>query len=814
MNDRVLFSEDTEPLGWSETGQIKLAYGPKAAGLMALPRLWTPPFALIPASHFTGKSPNVRKLSADKKLVLRIRSLTTSSGQLIVRSSIIGESIWDRGSYQSVIIEADERKFEERFAGAVDQVLASAAGRQVGLVVQRYVAPRARGEFGNLLRISKTRDHWELGTESVDGATSRIRFNTQRDVAASSQQPLEIRPRIARERLFGSIAAWLNNELLRGRSQRLNCEWLTDNKRIYVVQLDEEDEDFSGINPFQLSVAAAHSPLSARGRFLASADAATLKNWDKLGVLEELWEIGATHKPMLFFVPLSDISSIDDDSNRQAFEDDFRSLIGPNNIVVRTSVRAGTEKLPNLPRTECVQPDEAASWCIAKYREFVAKGLDIRQIAFVAHRFIASRAAAWARATPGNPIVEIHSLWGLPDALQYCPYDIWEVHVPTEVATEYPEYKSHMLIPGADGGWEYVRVKNELARNLSIGRAEAIELANRTMAIANRIGRACHVMWFVGCVDDQGHHFSIPWYWTEAHDAEKNPDRSNYNVVTVADRKSLETFKSQTGSRARQAIELKPTDLNLMRDTDFIESVGIAAKNADVPILLAGSTLAHAYYQLRRLDCTVVALGEKERSRIRRSVTFGKLVRDKIPARISERQEAEITKKIPARLIKGFLTSKLVEEALEVREAETSEEKTIELADLYEVVRALAQAEGIPLSEVVEKADLKKRKAGGFEDGLVLIQTGILGQSREGIPDGERLATQVLARKISDDTFEIPFSFFGFMEIDQVRSLVFEDLGIRLDVVLKADRIELRLSREAEQFELPLDLTISGDVES
>jgi hypothetical protein len=44
-------------------------------------------------------------------------------------------------------------------------------------------------------------------------------------------------------------------------------------------------------------------------------------------------------------------------------EADFRQLIGPNNIVVRTSVRAGAEKLPNLRRTEGLSPCEAAKWC-------------------------------------------------------------------------------------------------------------------------------------------------------------------------------------------------------------------------------------------------------------------------------------------------------------------------------------------------------------------------------------------------------------------------------------------------------------------
>jgi predicted house-cleaning noncanonical NTP pyrophosphatase (MazG superfamily) len=533
-----------------------------------------------------------------------------------------------------------------------------------------------------------------------------------------------------------------------------------------------------------------------------------LQDWDKLKVLDELWEPDAGHKPTLFYVPVCDLALPREQAVCQRLADEFRALIGPDNIVVRTSVRAGAEKLPNLPRTESVNPGAAAAWCLAKLTEFLEQGYDLKILAFVAHRFIAARASAWVRAEPGNPVVEIHGLWGLPDALQYCAYDIWEVHVPTEVATDYPDYKSNMLIARDEGGWEYVRVKNDLARGLSIGRREALDLAVRTALIAQRIGRSCHVMWFVGCVDVNGEHYSLPWYWIEAHDAAKNLDRSNYNVIAISDAAELAAFERRTDSRSRQAIELKPTDLDLMRDGKFIERVGDVAKKAKVPVLLAGSTLAHAYYQLRRHGCTVVTRSEKEHSRIRRNMSLGKLVRDKIPARIAQRQEAEITRKVPREFMKGYLTGKLLEEAMEVRSAEGQEQKTIELADVYEVIRALAQAEQISLEDIVASADKKKEYAGGFDEGLVLIQTGILSREASAMRDADQPLTQVLARKASGDSCEIPFSFFGFMEFDQPRSVIFEDLGVRLDMTLRTDRIELRLSREAEQLEFALDLSV------
>ena len=126
-------------------------------------------------------------------------------------------------------------------------------------------------------------------------------------------------------------------------------------------------------------------------------------------------------------------------------------------------MRAGVNKPPNLLRTECIRPEEAALWCLRIRDEFRSQDANLGDLALVTHRFIAAKASAWVRADPTDLLVEIHGLWGLPDALQCCPYDIWEVHLPTEVATEYPEYKSHMLIARDDGGWEYVRIKNELA---------------------------------------------------------------------------------------------------------------------------------------------------------------------------------------------------------------------------------------------------------------------------------------------------------------------------------------------------------------
>ena len=720
MSD-ILYSDLSTPFSRSEAIGFKDFYGPKGAGIACLPRAWTPPFVLISAK----KSNQLADESKSSEFWTKVHSIAGLSGKLIVRSSVIGETIWERGKYSSIVVEGNSDQLEERIIAACTEVLRSAAGKQCGLVLQSYVEPRQRGEFGNLLRISKTRDQWELTTRTTEG-TLAVRLNTQRDPAAAVDRPLAAKPRLSAERLFGSVAAWINNVLVRGLSVRLNCEWVSDNVNFYLVQLDEEDEDLVGINPLQLSVSPIHKPRSGSCRYLQAADSAAIARWDKLKVLDDLWGTHTEGRPNLYVLPLTQVPEPDNKTAVQELAIDFESLLGPNNIVVRTSVEAG-QKPVNLPRTECLDPTQAANWCISEKHRLAQGGAELAKLAFVSHRYIDARACAWARADPNDPSVEIHSLWGLPDALQYCPYDSWEVHIPTNSATEYPDYKSNILLAHESGEWRYIRVKNEIARSLSISRKEALDIAHRSHEIATRLGRACHIMWFVGCADGDGRYFNIPWYWNEAHSTEKNVDRSRHLTFRVNNRLTLRELRSSVADKSRLMILLRPDDPELFRDNDFIKEVSEVARAHGIPIDLEGSTLAHAYYQLIALGCTVIARGEKDYLRVRKNVPFGKIVRDKIPDKIAARKELGITTTVPTRVQEAFLIGKVLEEALEVRESRSPEERKVELADLIEIIRTLAQAGGFTLREIVEEADKKRDKLGGFDEGRVLLQTGILG---------------------------------------------------------------------------------------
>ena len=65
------------------------------------------------------------------------------------------------------------------------------------------------------------------------------------------------------------------------------------------------------------------------------------------------------------------------------------------------------------------------------------------------------------------------------------------------------------------------------------------------------------------------------------------------------------------------------------------------------------------------------------------------------------------------------MEKKLYEEYKEVIEA-TGDNRVEELADMLEVIRALANLENINLNEVIKIADEKNKKRGAFEEKIFL----------------------------------------------------------------------------------------------
>ena len=102
---------------------------------------------------------------------------------------------------------------------------------------------------------------------------------------------------------------------------------------------------------------------------------------------------------------------------------------------------------------------------------------------------------------------------------------------------------------------------------------------------------------------------------------------------------------------------------------------------------------------------------------------FNKLVRDNIPDIIASNGEEFVTRVLDDEEYKKELYKKLLEEANEVINSKSSNETLEELADVLEVLRSIAELNNKKLDDIVETANQKKLKRGGFEKRIFLEKT-------------------------------------------------------------------------------------------
>ncbi|MCX2826161.1 phosphoribosyl-ATP pyrophosphohydrolase [Bacillus pseudomycoides] len=100
--------------------------------------------------------------------------------------------------------------------------------------------------------------------------------------------------------------------------------------------------------------------------------------------------------------------------------------------------------------------------------------------------------------------------------------------------------------------------------------------------------------------------------------------------------------------------------------------------------------------------------------------TYNKLVRDRIPEIIKHNGKTPITRTLDEKEYIEEIGKKIGEELTEYLEAENKEHKVEELADLLELINALAQYEGVTLKDVERVRKQKAKKRGGFQERIFL----------------------------------------------------------------------------------------------
>ncbi|XEC96001.1 phosphoribosyl-ATP pyrophosphohydrolase [Paenibacillus tarimensis] len=102
--------------------------------------------------------------------------------------------------------------------------------------------------------------------------------------------------------------------------------------------------------------------------------------------------------------------------------------------------------------------------------------------------------------------------------------------------------------------------------------------------------------------------------------------------------------------------------------------------------------------------------------------TYNKLVRDRIPEIIQKQGKACSTRILDSTEYITELRTKLQEETNEYLAAESDSEAIEELADIMELLHALAEAHGATAWQLEQIRAEKAEKRGGFKDRLYLIE--------------------------------------------------------------------------------------------
>jgi predicted house-cleaning noncanonical NTP pyrophosphatase (MazG superfamily) len=375
-----------------------------------------------------------------------------------------------------------------------------------------------------------------------------------------------------------------------------------------------------------------------------------------------------------------------------------------------------------LPRTDSITPAKAVEFIQKTYNALLAKGAKPNSVCFIIHKFIPAVAAAWAYASPDTEVVKIDSLWGVPDGLQYFPHDSFEIDVKRKrILSERLRYKPYFIQELESGEWRKIQVSRASARSRSLSTTDLQEVAGQTMQLAKLKKAEILVMWFCDIPADVGIGKNLPWFSMKPQTIVSETAAPRKKPFFIRNINDIENAYSS----AKDHILVLDPDVHLIRDNEFKDKVIELAKSKNIPVRINGTTLGHAYYILRRGDIAVYPYDMPKYSLARGKQKFRKLVRDDIPRKIRESGEKVLLAKIRKEDTRSALIVKLIEEAFELKAAQTPDEVSEELADVLEVVKSLAEAANVDWKEVQDIAQKKREERGSFKDSIVLMETSL-----------------------------------------------------------------------------------------
>lgn len=704
--------------------------GHKVDGLARLPAEWTPPFVAISAdlakATVAGRNESsgaqianglrTSDLARDLK-----RLFDTSPAGVIVRSSAVGEDMAARGLYRSVDVTFPTFQTVGEAIKVIwdDASRVRAEDSLIPVLVQSRIAAPLVGHLSNEVRLRKDRRDWVVEVLG-DGAETpafglRVRAEDRsgpddRYLSCSSPNAL----RAVLRRIGGAFTAVGN---------RFHFEWLWDRERLWIVQCDTIPERRS---PAPRAVGEALAIPSLKIFRRPGPDDRDLA---KVRCVADYIAAGIPHADLWLLRDQDVLRTLQGGECPTILLDDLERLANAG-VVIRTDyARESDDFEVLLPRTETEHSAQNLSkFLIDAMSQLTSKGIDVGDIAFLTHVFIPADAAAWALAAPTSAEVRIDATYGLPDGLLYYPHDSYHVSLRRERVRRRVRAKNPILLCNDDGTWCAAELGAPWDWRAALSDDEVRNIAFINKQLADHLGRPVETMFLLRARTADGPVKALPWVHrvhnvgslsvaaTESH----FPTRS----VEVRGRHHLTLLKealTTTKPGERLLVGLKPVG-EVLHDGSFLEALIAELDPGRCTVDLSGSALAHAYYELQRAGVqvrTTDPLGPSETE----SVSFNKLVRDSIPEMIAAKGERVSAYLASADELSDLLKRKVIEEAFEVGAAANTNDLLEELGDILDVLEALCTVSGTDLETVRQWAEDKRRERGGFQRGVVLLET-------------------------------------------------------------------------------------------
>lgn len=709
--------------------------GWKAYGLASLPSEWVPPFFVITASCFEGNSSDPR---INAWAIECIAGLGISEDrQVMIRSSGTSETMSNRGRLKSMPCQPDQVVATIRnLISQVPQIPSS----KVHWIVQEHVSAREKGHLSNERQLKKENRDWVVEFEPQvhrPGYTVPIAVRQWRDGTYLTSSDLRCNSEFEITLRLKSVAIWATQLF-----PRIHFEWVWNGNAVRIVQADVAEPP-AGVNPRALLPTQIHSVEPTSLKIFQPATQDDYERYAKLRNVKLYEELGY-HMPTFYVVyDTRVIESLLSGQIPSGLEGDLIELTKRPLIIRTDAVSVLGDKREMLPRSEELQSyAEAKEWILGGFKSQVEQsGLGSGGLCLIAHHFIPSVASAWARAEPGNRIVRIESLWGIPEGLYWYSHDTFEVDTLTVdvnfdmllpslkyKSLKHLRYKGTFIAPNENGKWIRYQTSPPFDWNKSISKESWLyQIARTTRQVAERERYAVSVMWFIGNHPQATSHTVLPWFHNKSELAgppkaaprQKRKSASDFSIKNMGDWQQLQ--QDLKAGKHIERVVVDPIDPELIRNPQFAEELGGLAASHKFVIDLSGGILSHVYYILQRQGAQVECIdlfGADEDV-----VDYNKVVRDRVPALIEGRGERVETLRLENDALVAALRQKLVEEAFEALDVKSGEELIGELADVQEVIKALCRALGMNTTDIEEVRKEKEKRRGGFERGLMLIKT-------------------------------------------------------------------------------------------